>query len=161
MKIEELKEKDHVIVYFIEHRAVLHTALLHIDDKTTDDIVIHRKIRLLEELDKFDVHFQGKYKQMLKAYSEVDNRLKPLYKKAYPHGGVRKGVGRPRGRNTIYTERLDKMLSVGEKELLLKVLDVSRSEPKLIEYLQDQAKRYRERHAVIDKVIEEKQRNNK
>jgi hypothetical protein len=65
--------------------------------------------------------FYGKQKELIKAYGEIDERFKDLYKELYPHGGWRNG-GRPKGSRTDKTTMLKVRITPDEEKYLLEKL---------------------------------------
>lgn len=119
MKIEETKDGNISCIEIIEHRAVIKTFTLMYNSENDR---YNQLCKFIEELSTNTIHFRGEQKKLIKAFGEIDDRFKELYKELYPHGGWRKG-GRPKGSRTERTERLNLALTPEEKEFLLKSLE--------------------------------------
>ena len=119
MKIEEIKDGNFSRIHIIEHRAIVKTFTIMYDSESDR---YNQLCNFIEDLDKNSIHFRGEQKKLIKAFGEIDDRFKELYKELYPHGGWRKG-GRPKGSRTERTERLNLAVTPEEKEFLLKTLE--------------------------------------
>ena len=121
MKIYELKlENNQSRIEVMEHRATIKTFTLMYSSESDK---YNQICKFIEELNENrNGHFYGKQKELIKAFGEIDDRFKELYKELYPHGGWRKG-GRPKGSRTERTERLNLAVTPEEKEFLLKTLE--------------------------------------
>lgn len=140
MKIEEYDNEYHIRIHFCVHRAVVKTCYILKSMYPTETERFEQKKAIIEDLNESNFYFKGRRKELIKAWSEIDERFVDYYSELYPRGGPRKNSGRPRGVRTDKTERLNLSVTPKEKAYILNALE-----------------RYRERHVVIDKVIQEKQ----
>lgn len=127
MKIEEIKDGNFSRINIIEHRAIVKTYSIMY---SSDSDRYNQLCKYIEELNEGSIRFRGKQKELIKAFGEIDDRFKELYKELYPHGGWRKG-GRPKGSRTERTERLNLAVTPDEKAAVLDFLDNYRKTGKL------------------------------
>lgn len=129
MKIYEVKFDNNMSrIEICEHKAVVKTFTLMYSSESDK---YNQICNFIEELDQNrNSHFFGKQKELIKAFGEIDERYKELYKELYPHGGWRKG-GRPKGSKTEKTERLNLAVTPDEKAAVLDFLDNYRKFGKL------------------------------
>lgn len=119
MKIEEIKDGNFSRINIIEHRAIVKSYSIMYNSENDR---YNQLCKYIEELNESSVHFRGKQKELIKAFGEIDEKFKELYKELYPHGGWRKG-GRPKGSKTEKTERLNLAVTPEEKAAVLVFLD--------------------------------------
>lgn len=119
MKIEEIKDGNFSRINIIEHRAIVKTYSIMY---SSDSDRYNQLCKYIEELNEGSIHFRGKQKELIKAFGEIDEKFKELYKELYPHGGWRKG-GRPKGSKTEKTERLNLAVTPEEKAAVLDFLE--------------------------------------
>lgn len=119
MKIYEVKDGNISRIEICEHKAVVKTfALMY----NSENDKYNQICKFIEELDENrGGGFYGKKKELIKAFGEINERFKELYRELYPRGGYRNG-GRPKGSKTDKTERLNLAVTPDEKVMLNDVL---------------------------------------
>jgi len=122
-------------VGFYEHKACIHTFDIPLN---FDRCAALRTAKAKEKgIEEFLASFEGKKfteKEVLKAYSLVDDYFMAKYKELYPHGGWRNG-GRKKGvkmnpeNKSPRTEYLLKRITKTEKQFLTDCLENFRNNP--------------------------------
>lgn len=133
--------EKYLLITFDHHRAEIYRTEIPLKHERCAAL----RIAKLKEaaIDEFLGTFNGqKYtkKEVLKAYSKVDEYFKSVYKELYPHGGYRNG-GRPKGSKTDKTERLNVAVTREEKNLLIETLERYRQLKAYVEKYPKEAKK--------------------
>ena len=119
MKINEIVNDNFCRIEIIEHKAVVKTFHFMF---TSENDKYRQTCKFIEEIsENKSGDFYGKQKELIKAYGEIDERFKDLYKELYPHGGWRNG-GRPKGSRTDKTTMLKVRITPDEEKYLLEKL---------------------------------------
>ncbi len=135
MKIIEFKftnenGEERLRITFNHHQAAIFTSEISLNyDRCKNLKIAQAKENVIKD---FLNSFNGKKytrKEVLLAYSKVDNHFKDVYKEEFPHGGYRNG-GRPKGSKTEKTERINWAVTPEEKVMLNDVLTNFRNNKK-------------------------------
>jgi len=119
-------------VGFYEHKACIYSFDISLNECSSDLQIAKEK-----GIEEFLTSFKGKKfakKEVLKAYSLVDDYFKAKYKELYPHGGWRNG-GRKKGfrmnpeNKSPRTEYFLKRITKTEKQFLMDCLENFRNNP--------------------------------
>jgi len=113
-------------VGFYEHKACIYSFDISLDECSADLQTAKEK-----GIKEFLSSFEGKkftQKEVLKAYSLVDDYFKDKFKELFPRGGSRKNAGRKQGSfqktpKSDKTERFTMAITQEEKEFLVKQLE--------------------------------------
>lgn len=116
----------YLLILFSVHKSEIYRAEITLEHDRCKALRIAKdKERVINE---FLNSFNGKKfteKEVLKAYSKVDEYFKGVYKEKFPQGGYRNG-GRPKGSKTNKTARLNLAVTPEEKTMLNNVLTTFR-----------------------------------
>lgn len=129
MQIQENITGGILRIEFIIHKSIVKTEYILINDKGPEEIFEEKKEIVKRAAESISFALNGKEKEIIKAWGEVDSRFKELYKTLYPWGGWRKG-GRPQGSKTNKTETFKKRITPDELEFLEKCLSEYRAKKK-------------------------------
>lgn len=123
-KMKKDNGEEYLLVTFNHHRAEIFRTEIPLKHERCSNLRIAKAKE--KAIDEFLETSNGKKytkKEVIKAYSKVDNYFKDLYKQLFPHGGKRDGNGRKTGTKfSNKTERFTQAISKEEKELLSEIL---------------------------------------
>ncbi|MCM1296135.1 MAG: hypothetical protein NC311_11390 [Muribaculaceae bacterium] len=142
MQIIEHEDEISIRIEFYIHRVIYKTKhIIKVMFNHNDNAIFNHKLQIVEELDESSFQLKGRKKDIIKAWSKVDERFIEIYKNLYPRGGIRKNAGRPQGSRTDKTERLEVCITKEEKQYLIECLESFRRQKLFIEQFPEEAKR--------------------
>lgn len=142
MQIIEHEDEISIRIEFYIHRVIHKTKhIIKAMFNHSNNAIFNHKLKIVEELDESDFQLKGRKKEIIKAWSKVDERFVAIYKDLYPRGGVRKNAGRPQGSRTDKTERLEYAITKEEKEYLIECLETYRRQKLYMEQFPEEARK--------------------
>lgn len=117
--IEEGEAKEELLIKITYRRKELCSEKIITDGMSLNEVTEAKK-QIISTFCK--QHEEFDFKDVLLAFSKIDESMQSYYKKLYPHGGYR-GGGRPRGSKTERTEYFNRAVTPDEREYLIKCLE--------------------------------------
>ena len=81
--IEEQTDKNNLRITIAQNELSTDEYYISIRSKT-DDEILDEKLKLIDKLNTSSIKYLDSKKAIIRAYAEIDNRIKDLYDKLYP-----------------------------------------------------------------------------